>query len=96
MSEEHQVLLMEKEQIEQALRQMAGTIIRKITAPRPLTDWITEDRASDILGYSNTNHMRLVAREKGIVLSKKGKKFYYSLKSINKYLDSGKLNETTS
>ena len=84
---EHQVLLMEKEQVEQALRQMAREIIKIVTAPRTLSDWITEDKASEILGYNNANHMRMVARNNEIKLSKRGKKFYYSLKSINEYLD---------
>jgi len=91
MEGQQQVLLMKREQVQEALSQIAGQIILKMTASHPLTDWITEARASDILGYENKQHLRLVARESKIAMSKKGKKYYYSLKSINQYLASGVL-----
>ncbi len=82
---------MEKGQVQEALSLIADQIILKMTAVRPLTDRITESRASDILGYENKQHLRLVARGNKIAMSKKGKKYYYSLKSINQYLESGVL-----
>jgi len=84
-------LIVDKEQINQSLAEMARQIVDKIDNTH-LTDWINEKEAANILGYSNMNHMRMVARENGIKISKRGKMFYYSLKNINKYITDGIIN----
>lgn len=90
--EQHQVLLMGKEQIEMALNEMVGKVLKKIK-PQPITDWILESKASDILGYANRQHLRKVALANGIKTSKRGNRYYYSLKSINRYLENGTVKE---
>jgi len=84
-------LLIEKDQVNQSLKEMARQIIEKIDTSH-LTDWINEKEAANILGYSNMNHMRNLARYNGIKISKKGKMFYYSLSDINAYIANGIIN----
>jgi len=81
-------LVIDEEIIEEKLSEFAERVISE-KKTQPITEWISEKKASEILGYKNLQHFRKVIQDNNIKYSKRGKKLYYSIDSINEYIEKG-------
>jgi len=81
-------LVIDEEVIEEKLSEFAQRIIDEKKV-QPVSEWISEKQASEILGYSNLQYLRQLVRDNNIKFSKRGKRIYYSIDSINEYIENG-------
>jgi len=81
-------LIIDEEIIEEKLSEFAERIISEKKV-QPVSEWISEKKASEILGYSNLQHLRKIVQDNNIKFSKRGKRLYYSIDSINEYIENG-------
>ena len=81
-------LVLDEETIQKKLSEFAEKVINNAKCDA-VSDWITEDKASKLLGYGDLPYLRDLARNNNIKISQRGRKYYYSLGSINEYINGG-------